>query len=106
MTTVTHTPSTMALAAQTGKSMLARLLERHATAVLLLIVVVGFCLRTRGLDRVGFNGDEVQKVNAARPYRGDDFPRNLEHPRLFTSIIPVPCAAPGSWTRGLGGSHQ
>src|SRR5882672_2297670 len=106
MTTVTHTPSTMALAAQTGKSMLARLLERHATAVLPLIVVVGFCLRMRGLDRVGFNEDEVQKVNAARAYLGDDFSRNLEHPMLLKSMIAVSLAAAGSWNRGLGRSHQ
>jgi hypothetical protein len=96
----------MALAAQTGKSMLARLLERHATAVLLLIVVVGFCLRLRGLDRVGFNEDEVQKVNAARAYLGDDFSRNLEHPMLLKSMIAVSLAAADSWNRGLGRSHQ
>jgi hypothetical protein len=105
MTTVHHTLPTMALAAQTGKSTFARLLERHATAVLLLIVVVGFCLRMRGLDRVGSNQDEVQKVNAARAYLADDFSRNLEPPMLLKSRIAVSLAAVGSWNRGLGRSH-
>jgi hypothetical protein len=106
MTTVNHTPPTMALAAQTGTRASAKLLERHATAVLLLIVALGFCLRVHGIDRVGFNEDEVQKVNAARAYLGDDFSRNLEHPMLLKSMIAVSLAAADSWNRGLGRSHQ
>jgi hypothetical protein len=106
MTTVNHTPPTMALGAQTGNRTIARLLERHATAVLLLIVALGFCLRVRGLDRVGFNEDEVQKVNAARAYLADDFSRNLEHPMLMKSMIAVSLAAADSWNRGLGRSRQ
>jgi dolichyl-phosphate-mannose--protein O-mannosyl transferase len=106
MTTVNHTSQTMALAAQTGKRTIARLLERHATAVLLLIVALGFCLRMRGLDGVGFNEDEVQKVNAARAYLGDDFSRNLEHPMLLKSMIAVSLAAADNWNRGHDPSLQ
>ena len=95
----------MALAADSEKSALARLLERHALAALLLIVILGFCLRMRGLDRAGFNEDEVQKVNAARAYLHGDFSRNLEHPMLLKSMIAVSLAAADSWNRGLGRSH-
>jgi len=86
-------------------SALARLLERHATVVLLLIVTLGFCLRARGLDRVGFNEDEVQKVNAARAYLRGEFSRNLEHPMLMKSMIAVSLAAADRWNSGLGRYH-
>src|SRR5882724_10975664 len=95
----------MALAADSEKSALARLLERHTLAALLLIVILGFCLRMRGLDRAGFNEDEVQKTNAARAYLRGDFSRNLEHPMLLKSMIAVSLAAADSWNRGLGRSH-
>ncbi len=42
------------------------LIEKNKTLVLLLIVILGFFLRLRGLDRVGLNEDEVNKVRAAR----------------------------------------
>jgi hypothetical protein len=96
----------MALAADSEKSTLAKLLERHALAALLLIVILGFCLRMRGLDRAGFNEDEVQKVNAARAYLHGDFSRNLEHPMLLKSMIAVSLAATDRWNRGLGRSHH
>jgi len=45
---------TMALVAgQHETSVIAKSLERHAIAALLLIVILGFGLRVRGLDRVG-----------------------------------------------------
>ena len=105
MTSVNSAAPTMALAADSEKSALARLLERHALAALLLIVILGFCLRMRGLDRAGFNEDEVQKINAARAYLHGDFSRNLEHPMLLKSMIAVSLAAADSWNRGLGRSH-
>ena len=105
MTTVNSAAPTMALAADSEKSTLARLLERHTLAALLLIVTLGFCLRMRGLDRAGFNEDEIQKVNAARAYLHGDFSRNLEHPMLLKSMIAVSLAAADSWNRGLGRSH-
>src|SRR6266699_3745745 len=60
----------------------------------------------RGLDRAGFNEDEVQKVNAAHAYLRGDFSRNLEHPMLMKSMIAVSLAAADRWNRGLGLSHQ
>jgi hypothetical protein len=97
---------TMALSAQNEKSALARSLERHTVAALLLIVTLGFFLRVRGLDRAGFNEDEIQKVNAARAYLHGDFSRNLEHPMLMKSMIAVSLAAADRWNRGLSRSRQ
>ena len=105
MTSVNSAAPTIAPAEQNESSTLAKLLERHALAALLLIVALGFCLRMRGLDRAGFNEDEVQKVNAARAYLHGDFSRNLEHPMLLKSMIAVSLAAADSWNRGLGRSH-
>ena len=105
MTSVNSAAPTMTLAADSERSALARLLERHALAALLLIAAMGFCLRMRGLDRAGFNEDEVQKVNAARAYLHGDFSRNLEHPMLLKSMIAVSLAAADNWNRGLGRSH-
>ena len=106
MTTINSTAPTMALGAQSEKSALARLLDRHTVAALLLVVALGFGLRIRGLDRVGFNEDEVQKLNAARAYLRGDFSRNQEHPMLLKSMIAVSLAAVDRWNHGLGLSHQ
>src|SRR6202030_3792524 len=80
--------------------------ERLAVASLVLIVALGFGLRIRGLDRAGFDEDEVQKLKAARAYLHGDFLVNLEHPMLMKSIIAVSLAAADTWNRGLGRSHQ
>ena len=80
-------------------------LERHAVAAVVLVVMLGFALRIRGLDRAGFNEDEVQKVNAARAYLRGDFSSNLEHPMFMKSLIAVSLAAAGRWNRGLGRLH-
>src|SRR3981189_578805 len=105
VTTVNSAAPTMALAADSERSALAKLLERHALAALLLIVALGFCLRMRGLDRAGFNEDEVQKENAARAYLHGDFSRNLEHPMLLKSMIAVSLAAADRWNHRVGRSH-
>ena len=81
-------------------------LERYAVAALVLVVMLGFALRIRGLDRAGFNEDEIQKVNAARAYLHGDFLVNLEHPMLMKSMIAVSLAAADSWNRGIGRSHR
>ena len=81
-------------------------LERLAIAALVLIVALGFGLRGRGLDRAGFNEDEVQKLDAARAYLRGDFSHNLEHPMLLKSLVAVSLAAAGTWNRGLGWHHQ
>ena len=74
-------------------------------AALFFIVALGFALRIRGLDRVGFNEDEVHKVEAARAYLRGNFSVNLEHPMLMKSLIAVSLAAADSWNHGVGQSH-
>src|SRR6266446_566119 len=96
----------MALAAQAEKPKLVTFVERHKAAALLVILVLGFCLRVRGLDRIGFNEDEINKVNAARAYLRGDFTLNLEHPMLMKSMIAVSLVASDRWNNGLGRSHQ
>ena len=86
--------------------MLAKMTRTQKTAALFLIVVFGLVLRIRGLDRVGFNEDEVSKVEAARAYLRGDFSLELEHPMLMKSLIAMSLAAADSWNQGLGHSHQ
>jgi len=80
--------------------------KRLQIATLILIAALGFVLRLRGLSRVGFNEDEVQKVNAARHYLHGDFSVNLEHPMLMKSMITVSVAATDFWNRRMGPSRQ
>ena len=75
-------------------------------AALIFIVALGLALRIRGLDRAGFNEDEVHKVEAARAYLRGDFSLNLEHPMLMKSLIAVSLGAADIWNRGSGLSHQ
>src|SRR5438445_13184830 len=79
--------------------------QTHKIAALFLIVALGFALRLRGLNHVGFNEDEVHKVEAARAYLRGNFSLNLEHPMLMKSLIAVSLAAADAWNRGGGGSH-
>jgi hypothetical protein len=81
------------------------LTRSHKFAALFLIVMLGLVLRIRGLSQVGFNEDEIHKVDAARAYLHDDFSANLEHPMLMKSMIAVSLAATGLWNRELGGSR-
>jgi hypothetical protein len=96
-------PSTVAPGVRPRQRVLS--LEHRAVVALVLVVLLGFALRIRGLDRVGFNEDEVQKVNAAHAYLHGDFSRNLEHPMLMKSLIAVSLAAAGRWNHGLGRPH-
>jgi len=96
-------PSTVAPGVRQRQSVLS--VERHAVAALVLVVMLGFALRIRGLDRAGFNEDEVQKVNAAHAYLHGDFSRNLEHPMLMKSMVAVSLAAADRWNRGIGRSR-
>lgn len=79
--------------------------KRLQVAALCLFVALGFWLRVRGLNRVGFNEDEVHKVEAARAYLRGDFFVNLEHPMLMKSLIAVSLAATDSWNLRAGESH-
>lgn len=91
----------MALNTQNETATVARFLERHTAAALALIVILGFALRIRGLDRLGFNEDEVQNLEAARAYLHGDFSRNLEHPMLLKSMVAVSLAVADFWNREL-----
>jgi len=82
-----------------------RVTRTQKIMALLMIVVLGLALRMGGLDRVGFNEDEVHKVEAARAYLGGNFLVNLEHPMLMKSLIAISLAATDTWNRGLGHSH-
>src|SRR5208337_5649325 len=80
--------------------------KRLQIAALFFVVALGLALRIGGLDRVGFNEDEVHKVEAARAYLGGNFLVNLEHPMLMKSLIAISLAATDTWNRRLGHSHQ
>jgi dolichyl-phosphate-mannose--protein O-mannosyl transferase len=80
--------------------------KRLQIVALVLIVALGFVLRLHGLNRVGFNEDEVHKVEAAHAYLRGNFSLNLEHPMLMKSLIAMSLAAVDSWNRGLGHAHQ
>jgi hypothetical protein len=81
------------------------LTRSHKLAALFLIVTLGLVLRLRGLDQVGFNEDEVHKVQAARAYLHGDLSVNLEHPMLMKSMIAVSLAATDFWNREFGGAR-
>ena len=85
--------------------MFEKLTRSQKVAALFLIVVLGLVLRLGGLERVGFNEDEVHKVEAARAYLHGGFSTNLEHPMLMKSLIALSLAAGDSWNRGPGRFH-
>ena len=80
--------------------------KRLQIAALIFIVALGFALRIGGLDHMGFNEDEVHKVEAARSYLRGDFLVNLEHPMLMKSLISISLAAADRWNGTMGHSHQ
>src|SRR5689334_2851371 len=79
--------------------MLTSLITKHKVAALVLIFVLGFCLRIRDIGSVGFNEDEIQKVLAARSYHRGEFQVNLEHPMLMKSLIAVSVKGADIWNR-------
>ena len=83
-----------------------KLPSRNQAAMLFLIVALGFFLRVRGLDRAGFNEDEINKVHAARAYLHGDFSLNREHPMLMKSMIAISLGASDFWNRHHGESRQ
>lgn len=81
-------------------------LNDHKFAALVAIVLLGFVLRLHGLDRVGFNEDEINKVDAARSYLRGDFSVNLEHPMLMKSLVAASLVAADGWNRHFAVSHE
>src|SRR5579872_7504746 len=80
--------------------------SRLQFALLAFIVALGFGLRLRGLGRVGFNEDEVHKVEAAHAYLHGNVLVNLEHPMLMKTLIVVSLVAARSWNEKVGDAHQ
>lgn len=80
--------------------------KRLQIAALILIVSLGLMLRLRGLSSVGFNEDEINKIEAARSYLQGNFSVNLEHPMLMKSLITLSLAAADVWNRGVGQAHH
>lgn len=78
---------------------------KYTAATLLLIVALGLALRLPGLDRVGFNDDEIHKVNAARGYLRSDFSADVEHPMLLKALVAVSLSAADWWNAGPGRSN-
>jgi hypothetical protein len=93
-------------AARNHQNIAAKRPSRNQAAALLLIVALGFFLRVRGLDRVGFNEDEINKVQAARAYLHGDFSLNREHPMLMKSMIAISLGASDLWNRYHGESTR
>jgi Dolichyl-phosphate-mannose-protein mannosyltransferase len=86
--------------------MLTNFITKHKLAALFLIVVLGFCLRLRGLGNIGFNEDEVHKAVAARSYLRGQFSVNLEHPMLMKSLAAMSVGAADAWNREHLGSQR
>ena len=80
--------------------------KRLQIAALILIVALGLMLRLRGLSSIGFNEDEIHKIEAAHSYMHGDLAVNLEHPMLMKSLITLSLAAADVWNRGAGRAHR
>lgn len=83
-------------------SAVTKFLEAHRAVTLLLIVVLGFALRFHGIDRFGFNEDEVHKLEASRAYLRGDFSENLEHPMFLKSLVAGSLALTDFWNHRFG----
>jgi Dolichyl-phosphate-mannose-protein mannosyltransferase len=80
-------------------------IARHKVGLLTLIILLGLALRLQGLGQVGFNEDEIMKVEAAQSYLRGDFSVNLEHPMLMKSMVVVSMASCHWWNRHAGREH-
>jgi hypothetical protein len=72
-------------------------LERGVVATLALLVVFGFGLRVRGIERIGFAEDEINKVEAVRAYEQGDISPNAEHPMLMKLLMLASVKAARVW---------
>lgn len=61
--------------------------ELSVVLALAVLVVLGFGLRLRGIERIGFAEDEINKLEAVRAYQQGDIRPNAEHPMLMKSLI-------------------
>jgi hypothetical protein len=99
-------PPNITCVARNKENIAAKRPSRNQAAVLLLILALGFFLRVRGLGRVGFNEDEINKVEAAGAYLHGDFSLNREHPMLMKSMIAISLGSSDLWNRYHGESSS
>ncbi len=80
----------------------ARTLERGVALALVLLVLLGFALRIRGVAELGFAEDEINKLEAVRAYGRGDITPNAEHPMLMKTLIFVSLNTAGAWNARAG----
>ena len=84
----------------------ARTFDSRIALLLVLLCLVGLALRARGLDRVGFAEDEINKLEAVRAYEHGDITQNAEHPMLMKVLIFVSLHAADAWNARADAAHQ
>ena len=82
-------------------------LDRGAVLVLVMLMLLGFALRVRGLHEIGFAEDEINKLEAVRAYGHGDITPNAEHPMLMKTLIFVSLNIAEAWNaRGRVGDTR
>ncbi len=72
-------------------------LDWRMVVVLVALCLLGAGLRVRGLGRLGFAEDEINKLEAVRAYAQGDITQNAEHPMLMKVLIFVSLRAADAW---------
>ena len=80
--------------------------HKYRHVLLGLIVLLGFGLRLHGLDRMGFNEDEINKVDAARSYLRGNFSVDVEHPMFMKSLVTLSVVTADAWNKRWGARHR
>ena len=62
-------------------------LDWIVVGTLLLLIVLGFGLRSFQIGAIGFAEDEMNKLDAVRAYERHDFSANAEHPMIMKDLI-------------------
>ncbi|HEY0004815.1 MAG TPA: glycosyltransferase family 39 protein [Pyrinomonadaceae bacterium] len=90
---------TEALAASVKKGRGLSLTRAQAllTTALALLVILGFGLRLRGIEQIGFAEDEINKLEAVRAYERGDISPNAEHPMLMKALMYASMQTAHAW---------
>src|SRR5207237_5878823 len=83
-----------------------RAFDSRIVLALALLCLFGFGLRVRGLDRIGFAEDEINKLEAVRAYGRGDITQNAEHPMLMKSLVFLSLRASAAWNAHADAAHQ
>ena len=81
-------------------------IDRRMAVALALLCLFGFGLRMRGLDRIGFAEDEINKLEAVRAYERGDIAQNAEHPMLLKTLIFISLRAAQAWNARADMAHH